>query len=239
MLPIQWKLTYTSRQKCFHDLEAKATVPRDFKVFIYGGCVRKLQDKIYSNLAASPASPCSLHIDYYDEKACALDSSLGQVLEFAAPFTGALLIIGGFLCCFFGSILIAWAVALLLAVAGSLGIFLIVYNFIPYDVPRAVLTLLLLGSLGAGVVVGRFGYKWSKSHSIYVPIIGGWGGLVLATLLLGLLFPQANQIASLAAAVIGALLGGLLANHFKAKLKWMGTAAIGSYILIRGLQLVV
>jgi len=95
------------------------------------------------------------------------------------------LIIGGFLCCFFGSILIAWAVALLLAVAGSLGIFLIVYNLIPYDVPRAVLTLLLLVSLGAGVVVGRFGYKWSKSHSIYVPIIGGWGGLVLATLSFG------------------------------------------------------
>jgi len=149
------------------------------------------------------------------------------------------LIIGGFLCCFFGSILIAWAVALLLAVAGSLGIFLIVYNFIPYDVPRAVLTLLLLGSLGAGVVVGRFGYKWSKSHSIYVPIIGGWGGLVLATLLLGLLFPRANQIASLAAAVIGALLGGLLANHFKAKLKWIGTAAVGSYILTTGVRLAI
>jgi len=163
-------------------------------------------------------------------------------LERAAPFTGALLIIGGFLCCFLGSILIAWAVALLLAVAASVGTFLIAYNFIPYDVPSAVITLLLLGSIGAGLVAGHFGYKWSKSHSIYVPIIGGWAGLVAASLLLNLFSSEVfglNQYAQVAGVLVGALLGGIVANHFKAKLKWIGTAAVGSYILTTGVRLAI
>lgn len=147
------------------------------------------------------------------------------------------MIICGFFCCFFGSILIAWAVALLLAVAASAATFLIVYNFIPYDVPRTVITLVLLGSVAAGLVVGYFGYKWSKSHSIYVPIIGGWGGLALATLLLQGVFHVENRIATLITAAAGAVLGGMVANQFKAKLKWIGTAVIGSYILMRGVAL--
>jgi len=96
-----------------------------------------------------------------------------------------------------------------------------------------VIILLLLGSTGAGFVVGRFGYRLSKKHSIYVPIIGGFGGLFLSLLLNGVL-NTSNGIARLAIDVVGVLLGGVLANHFKAKLKWIGTAAIGSYIFTQG-----
>ena len=102
-----------------------------------------------------------------------------------APFTGAILIVGGLLCCFLGSKFIPLAIAFLCFLAASGGVFMLGYNFLPpATVKLYVIIIVLVVAILIGCVIGFLIYKMAQSWA--VPILGGWLGIVITMLVLGM-----------------------------------------------------
>lgn len=90
---------------------------------------------------------------------------------------------------------------------------------------------LIIVALALGIGAAVFSYKFSRAWAI--PLVAGGGG-AMGVKLLVTTFGVNNNIAQIAAMVAGAALGVFVGRKFNNFVRTVGTAFLGSYILIRG-----
>lgn len=220
----EWKLKYKSLQKCHTDNK------KDFEVKVKGVCAPKAKK---ATLKVTSKKACDVELTYTSKDACiAATFPLQKYMGKIAPFTGIVMIVGGLACAFFGSKFVPLAISFMMFIAGSGGVFMVGYNFLPpTTVKMASLIALLVVAVLIGVLIAWIAYKFLQAWS--VSILGGWLGIVLVMFLLKMAGVK-NQNVVLGSALIAAIGFGILANKFKAGIKRLGTAFIGSFIVIRG-----
>lgn len=150
---VNWDLKYKSLQKCHADTS------KDMEIKIKGTCVPGAKK---STLKVSKAEKCKVSIDYKSKDACiAATFPLQKYMAKLAPFAGAILIIGGLACCLAGSKFVPLAISFLMFLAGSGGIFMVGYNFLPpTTVKMWSLIVLLVVAVLLGVLLGWVAYKF-------------------------------------------------------------------------------
>jgi len=133
---------------------------------------------------------------------------------------------------FAGAKFFMYSVAVLVWAFSSMILFVITYNFLPAQSIKmgvligAIVVCALLG-IGVAYLVFQFFKSW------FIPLLAGWGGIVLAVFLGKLAGVQSSNV-SLIFAVFGAIGGVVLGKYFNKHVKYGSTAFIGSYFIIRG-----
>jgi len=125
-------------------------------------------------------------------------------------------------------------VAILIALIVTVILFMTSYNlFIPQDkVSTTLVVIVMIVCALIGLAVAFFSYKFSKAWAI--PLVAAIGGAMLGLVLFKLIGVH-NGYVTIAGAVLGALGGGCLGKIFNRHVRSIGTAFIGSYLIIRGI----
>lgn len=187
-----------------------------------------------STLKVTSHKACAVEVQYKSKDACiAAALPLQKYMKKIAPFTGAILIIGGLLCTFAGSKFVPIAISFLTFLAGSGGIFMIGYNFLPpTKVSMGSIIALLVIAVLIGICIGYLTYRFAQAWA--VPILGGWLGIVVGMLVLKLAGVK-NQNVVLGVCLVAAVGVAFISNKFKSGIKKIGTAFIGAFITVRGI----
>jgi len=176
---------------------------------------------------------CSTIIKYSGPEACdRYTLEIERYMTAIKPYLGFILILCGLVLTFAGRKLLipAFAFLVFLAVTGIL--FMVSYNFMPsgYVVP-VWLAVLLAGSMVCGGVVAWFTKRFAEEWSM--ALLAAWGGVVLG-LLIAKMVGVRSGAASLGIAVAGGLVGGYLGRKMNHLVKCLGTAFVGSFLVVRG-----
>jgi len=179
-------------------------------------------------------SECEAEAKYTGPEACKTKTiDIEKYMAAIAPFIGAILIIFGGLMTFAGAKFFFQVFALLVSLLVAAILFLASYNwFLPESTGKGLLIGVLafcsVVGLGAGWVAYKSGRSWA------VPLLGGWVGIAVGMSVIRVVGVQKN-LPTVAAAVIGAVAGFFLGHKLNRLIRSVGTAIIGSYLLIRGI----
>jgi len=148
-----WELKYKSLQKCSADSS------KHFEIKIKGTCAPKVKA---GKMKLAKSEKCKVSINYASKDACiAATFPLQKYMAKIAPFTGIVLIIGGLACTFAGSKFVPIAISFLMFLAGSGGIFMVGYNFLPpTTVKMWSLIVLLVVAILIGILIAWIAYKF-------------------------------------------------------------------------------
>jgi hypothetical protein len=106
---------------------------------------------------------CAVEVQYKSKDACiAASLPLQKYMKKVAPLAGAILILGGIVVTFTGSKFVPGAISFLTFLAGSGGIFMIGYNFLPpTKVSMGSIIALLVIAVLIGIVIGYLTYRFA------------------------------------------------------------------------------
>jgi len=153
-------------------------------------------------------------------------------------FFGFFEIILGFVLCFFGSRFILYCIAALVFVTVNVIIMGIAYNFNVFFDPQdlqpnvPVIVGLLLLSIIAGSAIAFYSLKFAKNYS--GPILAGWCGFALSTLLLSPIKAIGNTV-RLVLIIISVIACIYIGKKYNKHIKSIGTAFIGSFFMMHGI----
>jgi len=150
------------------------------------------------------------------------------------PFIGAILIVFGGIMTFAGAKFLFLVFAGLVGLLVTAVLFLTCYNFFldPSKSGMGALIGLLVFTTLVGGAVGYFAYKFGKAWA--VSVLAAWAGIAIGVTLVKLLGIKGTK-APVVAAMLGAASGFYFGKKFNRFIRSVGTALIGSFLLVRGI----
>lgn len=171
---------------------------------------------------------------FYGKEACSID--LAALVKPIARFAGVIEIIAGLALCFAGRKFVEYSVGFMVG-AGTAGlIFMVSFNlgFMDSIKDGSIMIMIVVGAVSVllGSIAGYCGYRFFKKW--VVSIIGG---IVAAVLLLILLSPWKTcpWIVKVLVVGVGICVGGYVGSKLDKLFKAVGTAIVGSFLLMHGL----
>lgn len=155
-----------------------------------------------------------------------------------APFVGFVFIVFGLLMVFAGSKFIVLVFSGLVGVLVGTLIFLFAYNKIldQYSATKGAIIGTLLISAIIASLFSFLAFKFLKNWAIAV--IAAWGGIAIFVPL-SKVAGLHGSIASIGAAILGAVIGFYIGKKFNVYVRSIGTAIIGSFLFTRGVGSIV
>jgi len=216
-------LTYASNENCGGD------TPAPFVMTINGVCDAKDTKGIWSDHAFDGS--CTASVTYTGAAGCVKFNG-NAVWEAIKPFSGVILILIGGIMTFYGAKFLFQLVSAFVTLITTALFYLIISNlFFGLETGAGPKIGLMIAAILLGVGAAYASYKFTTKWAVSI-VAGAAGGFGFK--LLGNLAGVRNEYA-----VIGILIAGIIAGAFVGfKLndfvRTIGTAFLGSYILIRG-----
>ena len=152
------------------------------------------------------------------------------------PFIGTILLVIGVFLAFAGAKFLFQAIGAFVFLLTTGLVFMLSYNFLPPDKVSggggiALLIGIGLVSLALGTAVAYYSYRFAKEWS--VALLAAWGGIALGFFVVRLAHIHSGT-ASLLIALAGAVFGGWLGRKMTRMIRCLGTAFVGSFLIVRG-----
>ena len=220
---IGFQLKFKSVQSCGDD---------KFKFTINAYCADNNSTNNEFSLVSQ--SECAAEAKYTGPEGCKTRTiDLEKYMSAIAPFIGAILIVFGGIMTFAGAKFFFQVFAALVSLLVAAILFLASYNwFLPETTGKGLLVGVLFVCSIIGMVAGYFAYKSGQKFA--VPLLGAWVGIAVGLSLIRVVGVN-SKAASAGVAIVGAFAGAFLGHKLNRLIRSLGTAIIGSYLLIRGI----
>jgi len=177
---------------------------------------------------------CSATGSYSGPKGCPVYTlKVQEVLDMLAPFIGALLIVFGGFMTFAGAKFVPAFVSILVGILVDVVLFSLSYNlFFQTSTGSGVVIGVLVFTTLLGCLAVYFAYRVAKGWA--TAILGAWAGIAIGVTLIKL-FGVENIIVTLVTALLFGALGVYVGKKYNRFIRSVGTAIIGSFLLVRGI----
>jgi uncharacterized membrane protein YeaQ/YmgE (transglycosylase-associated protein family) len=221
-----WDMVWTSKEKTCGDKKDK-----NFVITMTGVCNHKAEK---SSIGTSNIdyTGCVASFEYDSKNACATEIPVFEALNKIGKFRGAIYIIFGLTMTFFGSKFFFQLLGLIVGLI-SAGILFSVAQalFVPITSGMGMIIGVAVGCIIVGGLITYGSYKVLRKYS--VPIMGAVTGII-GFVMIGKIFKQGGYV-NLALGIVGAIAGWFLATKLKNFIRALGTAILGSFLVVRGI----
>jgi len=224
-------LTWSSNEQCVSNSSKK------LHILMKAACSDsslKPNGVLYFNDMKPIDGECTWEVNYAGPEACRMFSAnLTAFLAFLYPLIGVVAVFCGLALAFFGARFLFQLVALCFASFLTLAFFGAGFSsFLPRDKTWAVLLYLFLCSVAAGYISFHC-YGFAKTWA--VSLIAAWGGLAFALTVAKMVGIQMASLVMLTA-VAGSAAGAYFGKKYNILVRCVCTAALGSYLAVKGLN---
>jgi len=222
-----WTLKYVSNQGC-KDGKRDDTSATPFVFTTTGVCDKSAKSATYSD---HTADGCTAGVTITSAAGCvAVDGA--AFFKAIEPYMGVIGILVGGLMAFAGAKFLPGLFAATIGVFVTVAFYAICNNlFFTLKTGTGIKVFVLIIALGLSVAASYFGYKFASNWAVsVVAALAGAMGFKLLLSLCGVM----NDWAQLAAIILGAVAGAFIGRKVTYYVRTIGTAFLGSYILMRG-----